>query len=92
MRSGFELARRCPRLALAHRQRCAELALERARRRRVRAHLLEVEHLVAHREMQLQRAIATGDVVYVARRERKLAAAKRALDRVLSKAQEIGAA
>lgn len=81
-----------PRLIAARRARCAEMAIERARRRRVRKQLMEVEALVAHRDLQLFRAIAAGGGAYIARRERKLAAAVRALHRVRALAEEIGAA
>lgn len=79
-----------PRLVAARRERCWEMADEMRAYLRVLHHLMEVEALVAHRDLQLHRAIATGRGSYIAVRERKLKAAQRALKRVRAEADVIG--
>lgn len=66
----------CPRLARARDQRCAEMDAERAERRKCREGLLRSENLVAHRDLQLQRAYVRGQRGYIIRREYKLKAAQ----------------
>jgi hypothetical protein len=87
----FVLASRCPRLALAHRQRRRELELEGAERRHVRRLLQAYERLVAHRELQLVRAQATSSQGYMWARERKLKFAQARLQHFQARAEEIGA-
>lgn len=76
------LASIAPRLARARDQRVSELRAIERRRRIAQGQLLGVERLVAHRELQLVRAQATGNGRYIAARHRKLAAAERALARL----------
>lgn len=85
-----ELERVAPRLARAHRQRRAELHALAAERRRLRRRLLELERLVAHRELQELRAGATRDRRYIARRAAKLASARRELAEAQARARELG--
>ena len=80
-----------PRLERAHRGRLEELARERAERQRTRDQIFELERLIAHRELQLQRANAVGDSTYIARRQRKLNRAVRDLARLNRRAVRIGA-
>jgi hypothetical protein len=79
-----------PRLELAHRQRIRELEILSLRRRRARSKVLELEGLVAHREMQLIRAEATTrarrDSRYMEHRNKKLQMARARLR--LAKAAE----
>jgi hypothetical protein len=77
--TGFDLAERCPGLAKAHRARRAELAAEREARFRARRMHQDALRILAHRELQLIRACATGDGRYIVRRQAKLAQAKRRL-------------
>ena len=84
-------AQRFPLLWRAHQQRRAELASERAQRRRCRDLLIRLERLVAHRELQLARACSTGSRSYLAKREAKLRAAQGALDDTRALARRIGA-
>lgn len=87
----FDLATIAPRLALAHRQRRAELLVERSRRRRARSDLLKAEWAVAHCDLQLARAGATGRRSYIEKRHRKLEDAQRRLAIAQARAQELGA-
>ena len=71
-----------PRLARA-RDEWEAIAREHRRQARIRAtKRLQVERLVAHRELQLLRACATGRRDYIAERRRKLDAALRAQQRL----------
>ncbi len=71
-----------PRLARA-RDEWEDMAREHRRQARVRAtKRLQVERLVAHRELQLLRAGASGNRRYIAERQRKLDAALRAQQRL----------
>jgi hypothetical protein len=76
------LAEIAPRLARARDQLVAERRLDGRRRLHVRRLLLDAERLVAHRELQLIRAGRTRDPGYIARRQRKLEAARKALKRL----------
>lgn len=71
------LAENCPRLAKARddllRRREYDRAIERSRT----TALLEAQRVLAHRELQLVRALATGDGRYIAVRQRKLDASRR---------------
>lgn len=79
----FRLETVCPRLALARDQH-NELVLRRRRHeRRVRDERHRIERLIAHRELQLQRAFAAGGRRYIAERQRKLEQATAALERLL---------
>lgn len=75
-----------PRLELAHRQRREAIAERRRIRSTIDDAVLELERLVAHRELQAMRAArrcALPDRArrdYVLERERKLTAARRRLD------------
>lgn len=74
-----------PRLERAHRERRLEVAaLHRTRRRLVQAELHK-ESLLAHRELQLQRAFAAGKMGYVRHRKAKLEQAQRELASVREK-------
>jgi hypothetical protein len=86
-RPTFRLADVAPRLARARDARATELIKEARERRRHTTRLMELERLVAHRELQFLRAGATGSRKYVAGRARKLAAARRALERELASTQ-----
>lgn len=79
----MNLADIAPRLALARDQWDAECKRAHARRLRREARLLHLEWLVAHRELQLLRAGATGRRAYIAARQRKLDAAVRARKRAI---------
>lgn len=87
----FDFATRCPRLALAHRQRAAELVAERAARRRAVRELQRAEALVAHRELQLLRAGAGGNRRYISLRTQKLVAARRRLAAAQRTVRELNA-
>lgn len=67
-------------------QPCPDCKAELEAAARERLHLiddrLKLERLVAHRELQLARAQARHDGEYIAMRMRKLAAARRALERL----------
>ena len=78
----FRLADRCPRLARARDEFVLQEILERAGRRRRLRELMAAERLVAHRELQLARAMHVGDARYIARRERKLANARKIVARL----------
>jgi hypothetical protein len=91
MAPAFDLASVCPRLALARRQRIVELVEERHARHLARWDLQHAEWLVAHRDLQLVRAGATGRRAYIEIRERKLAAAREQLARVRARAERLGA-
>lgn len=81
----FKLESIAPRLALARDQHNAYVA-ERDRLYHVKvAKTLQAERLVAHRELQLQRAFKTRDASYIKLRQRKLRAAQRVLERVSSR-------
>lgn len=80
------LRENCPRLAKAcddHRrfQEYARIV----ERNRINA-LLEAERVLAHRELQLVRAFATGDAEYIERRQRKLEASRRRVARLSQEA------
>lgn len=75
-----EFERLAPRLALAHRQRKHEIHNEDMEERRYLAKHLELERLIAHRELQLQRAFIRGNGGYISQRQRKLGAAVRAME------------
>lgn len=87
----FDLGSVAPRLALAHRERRAELAAERAARRHARNAVLRWEWIVAHRELQLVRAGATGDGRYIDRRRHKLAVAEKRLRSARQRAKRLNA-
>jgi hypothetical protein len=87
----FALDSRCPRIALAHRQRRRELAMECAERAHVRRLLQSYERLVAHRELQLVRAQASSSQAYMRARERKLKFARARLKHFQARAETIGA-
>lgn len=76
------LAIHCPRLARARDQFVAERERAWQEERRRAAQQLELERLVAHRELQYLRAAATRNRRYAEARARKLAAAERDLERV----------
>lgn len=78
-----------PRLELAHRQRTAEITRLRAERRTWLNILHEREWAVEHRELQLIRAGARRQSRYIAERQRKLEAARRALTEAQSRLTEI---
>jgi hypothetical protein len=77
----FALASRCPRLARARDGYIAEQARIAASERRSRNERLRLSRLVAHRELQLQRAFWTGSPRYIAVRQRKLQEAQKRLAR-----------
>lgn len=87
----FDLATRCPRLAKAHRDRHAEMWQQRRARRQARARLLHTEWLVAHRELELCRAQASGSRRRIDDRARKLGQAMRELAQAQRRAHEVGA-
>lgn len=87
----FDLASRCPRLALAHAQRRAELEAGREARRRARRRHLDAEWAVAHRELQLVRAQFTGNSRYIREREILLAIARARLVRAERAMDLVGA-
>lgn len=89
--TGFDLATIAPRLALAHRQRADEIIAERVARHHAREQLESAERLVAHRELQLLRAGATGDRSYVRRRDNKLTRARAHLAAARAVAEQLGA-
>ena len=72
----FDLASVAPRLALAHRQRRAELHRESLARRRAMAEVLRAEFAVAHCDLEVARAGAGGG----RRAARRIAAASVRLD------------
>lgn len=76
------LAANCPRLAKARDEYLAERERAWQTERRRLSQQLQLERLVAHRELQYLRVAATGDRRRVAERARKLAAAERDLERV----------
>lgn len=80
----------CPRLAVARDERIAELRQEREDRRAARRQLLAAERMVAHRELQLIRAEATGDRRYIKRRTDKLARGRAQLQRIRRRATRLG--
>lgn len=84
------LREHCPRLALARDQRAAEMRRERQARREIRRQMLAAEQMVAHRELQLVRAQATGDRRYIDRRTNKLDAGRRQLERLRRRARRLG--
>lgn len=98
-------ARVAPHLERAHRQERERLAAEaaalaiaeaaaREERRRCREVVQRLEHLVAHREMQLARGgrpSARNNGEYLAWRDRKLKLARADLERAQRRAREIGA-
>ncbi len=75
--SRFSLHDIAPRLARARDQLREERRKERIARDRHRRESLKAERLVAHRELQLERANATGKGRYIMARRRKLRAAQR---------------
>jgi hypothetical protein len=77
--TAFSLAARCPRLALARDQHNAMVREQDRKRLALACKIHATERLVAHRELQLQRAFVTGKGTYIASRQRKLAAAERSL-------------
>ena len=91
MSGRFDLAAVAPRLARAHRAQRAHLALELKRRRHARNTVMALEALVAHRDLQLLRAMAKGDARYIARRHHKLAQSQEQLRRARAKAHRLGA-
>lgn len=78
-----------PRLALAMDQHNNLILARRHRLRLLRNKLVEVERLVAHRDLQLVRAGHTRNGNYIAARTRKLAAAERALARIRLEIDEL---
>lgn len=85
----FNLATRCPRLALARDQRIRELTLERDERHFVRDKLESAERCVAHRH--LARSHRTRNGRYIDMRRRKLVEAERKLAGIQRWADTIGA-
>lgn len=84
-----------PRLAVAHAQRRTELEAARQERRRVRNLLMHKERLVAHRELQLVRAMARPGkrrhrASYIAVRQKKLVQARKELAQVQRRADRLG--
>lgn len=79
-----------PRLELAHRQRIHEMQILSRRRRAARSKVLELEGLVAHRELQLirseSRKVARRNSHYMEHRRQKLQTARNRLR--LAKAAE----
>jgi hypothetical protein len=84
------LAVMCPRLALARDQRLEELYEERAERMRCLKRLAHLEYVVAHRELQVIRAYATGKPKYIAARVRKLEEIKDELAGAKARARRAG--
>ncbi len=72
-----------PRLALAHKERKAEIWEADRAWARSETERVKLERLVAHRELQLVRAQWGNSARYVAVRQRKFNSARRALDRLL---------
>jgi hypothetical protein len=87
----FDLASRCPRLARAHRERRAELVIEREDRRAARRRHTSAEYAVAHRELQLVTAQRTNDAAYIKRRMDLLTKARARLDRATRNMERVGA-
>jgi hypothetical protein len=87
----FDLATVAPLLARARDQRVAELGRERELRRRARDLVTETERIVAHRELQLVRALGTRNRDYMKHRQRKLAEAHRRLARAQAIAEALHA-
>lgn len=79
-----------PRLERAHRQRLQEIAQIRVERLRTQDQILETQRLVAHRDLQLQRANAIGDRRYISRRQHKLKRAQKDLARLERRAVRLG--
>lgn len=77
----MRLADIAPRLALARDAYEAEQARLRAARRRRENDAFRLRRLVAHRELQLARAQASGNGSYIDLRQRKLDQARRLLER-----------
>lgn len=80
-----------PRIALAQEQLIAELQWKARRRRWLRDRLWRAQWTVDHRDLQLQRAQATGDARYIARRQAKLQRAQKELRRLQRRMQEVAA-
>lgn len=87
----FRLADIAPRLAKARDQHNERVRVQRVERWKARDTVLHCEQRVAHRELQLVRAQATGSGRYIAERERKLARAVDELRRSRAWADRIGA-
>lgn len=87
-RAGF--AAIAPRLERAHRERLVEMDQERRERSVVLWVLQDVEALVAHRELQYQRACATQSAERQRRRYRKLQEAYDRLERIQQRARLLG--
>lgn len=77
----FSLHDIAPRLARARDQLVEDRRREKAERKRRGYLSLRAERLVAHRELQLVRAMSTGNGKYIMARRRKLKAAQRQLAR-----------
>lgn len=77
----FELASVAPRLARARDQHEADIAARWQYERLRTMKLLEAERVLAHRELQLVRAFATGRGRYIRYRQDKLAEAQRKVER-----------
>jgi hypothetical protein len=73
----FLLADRCPRLAKARDDHERHVRDDRQAARQRSDALLSAERNLAHRELQLVRAMHTGKGRYIAERQRKLKAARR---------------
>jgi predicted transcriptional regulator len=71
------LADHCPRLARAQEAARRFAGYDRAIERSRTTALLEAQRVLAHRELQLIRAMATNDAGYIAERARKLDASRR---------------
>lgn len=76
------LATNCPRLARARDQHNAHVRQQAVDRRRHAELLCRAEQLLAHRELQLIRAEATGDAKYIRKRHGKLVAARAAVESI----------
>ena len=76
-----------PRLARARDLLVAVLRRERAERLGWLKRELKLESLVAHRELQLVRALNTGDGRYIKTRRRKLVQAQKALAKIRDQAR-----
>ena len=72
-----------PRLALAHKQRKEEIRLADRAWYKSESRRVELDRLVAHRELQLVRAYSRNSARYVITRQVKLDEAREALDRLM---------
>lgn len=87
---GPRLADIAPTLAVARDEFLRERRSQRAHIAVLERLILKAQSCVAHRELQLIRALNTGDGRYIARRQKKLANAQRDLDRHRRQRAELG--